>query len=188
MRPLIFFIFLIFLYSCSRNEPFVSRESDFVKHTINKGAHYSDRSATVAFEDSMMSYTVRFDSSAIYQTVDPSNQGDVNKVFGFSEEKGHHENSARFGWNWNNNRLEIYAYTYIEGERSIEWLTTIDIGRQYLCTISVKQSHYLFTIDGRQWRVSRSSTMPVASGYHLYPYFGGDETAPHEVHIFLRAE
>jgi len=31
----------------------------------------------------------------------------------------------------------------------------------------------------------RESTTTMAEGYQLYPYFGGDETAPHDIFIWI---
>jgi hypothetical protein len=33
----------------------------------------------------------------------------------------------------------------------------------------------------------RTSTTPLAKGYLLYPYFGGDETAPHAIKIAIKS-
>ncbi len=30
------------------------------------------------------------------------------------------------------------------------------------------------------------STTPLAKGYLLYPYFGGDEVAPHDINIWIK--
>jgi hypothetical protein len=30
------------------------------------------------------------------------------------------------------------------------------------------------------------ATTPKGQGYQLYPYFGGDETAPHDINIWIK--
>ncbi|MGI8584585.1 MAG: hypothetical protein ACR2KX_20540 [Chitinophagaceae bacterium] len=32
----------------------------------------------------------------------------------------------------------------------------------------------------------RTSTTVKANGFKLYPYFGGDETAPHNIYIWIK--
>ncbi|MEO5783498.1 MAG: hypothetical protein ABIQ07_09520 [Ginsengibacter sp.] len=36
------------------------------------------------------------------------------------------------------------------------------------------------------YSLPRTSTTAKAIGYKLYPYFGGDETAPHEIDIWIK--
>jgi len=34
--------------------------------------------------------------------------------------------------------------------------------------------------------MSRASSTATAVGYKLYPYFGGDEAAPHDINIWIK--
>lgn len=80
--------------------------SGFTQYTIPAGSHYCNGNAYKAVETTMQSFTVRFDSSAIYQSADPVNQYDINKLWGFSDNNGdHHAFSARFGWRWSEGGL-----------------------------------------------------------------------------------
>lgn len=73
-----------------------------------------------------LKFVVKFDSSAIYNTVDPSNQYDINKLYGFSDNDSLHQRySARFGWRWSDNALRIFAYVYNSGVRSSKELGAI---------------------------------------------------------------
>ena len=47
---------------------------------------------------------------------------------------------------------------------------------------------YVFELDGVKTMMPRGSNTPTAEGYLLFPYFGGDETAPHDIVIWMKAE
>jgi hypothetical protein len=161
--------------------------SDFVKYTIAKGQQYSDQSSYKAVETSEMKFIVKFDSSAIYQTKLAENQYDVNKLYGFSDNNSdHHQYSARFGWRWSGNFLRLFAYIYNEGAVSSKELAIVDIGKEINCSIQVTSSSYLFTVNGITERMPRMAGTPKGKGYQLYPYFGGDEAAPHDINIWIK--
>ena len=158
----------------------------WIEYTIQKGQHYADQNGVQLVQYNEQKFTVRFDSSAIYQTVDSSNQEDINKLYGFSDNNADHElYSARFGWNWARNALRLYAYIYNNGVRSSQEITSIAIGPQYECSIKVSADQYIFSANNVTIVMPRSSTTPEGEGYKLYPYFGGDETAPHEIEIWI---
>jgi len=45
---------------------------------------------------------------------------------------------------------------------------------------------YNFLVNGVNYQLPRMATTAKAEGYQLYPYFGGDETAPHLINIWIR--
>ena len=134
-----------------------------------------------------MSFVVKFDNSAIYQTVIAENQYDINKLWGFSEGFDHQYNSARIGWAWNDGALRLYAYSYNRGVRQSQEITSVPIGSDITCSIKLSGSSYIFTVNGISVTQARGVSTTTASGYQLYPYFGGDETAPHTIKILLRS-
>ena len=163
--------------------------SGFVRYLIPKGAHYAIGNDYKAVDVAEMRFTVRFDSSCIYQTTDPQNQWDINKLYGFADNNAtHQEFSARFGWRWSEGALRLFAYTYNNGVRDSKELAVVPIGEDLHCTIKVSSKNYLFSVDEIQEAIPRLSTTPTAKGYRLYPYFGGDEVAPHDVRIWIREE
>ncbi|MGI8638145.1 MAG: hypothetical protein ACR2KZ_22350 [Segetibacter sp.] len=160
---------------------------EFVRYTIPKGAQYCDQSNYLPSNYQQLSFIVRFDSSAIYQTQIPSNQGDINTLFGFSDNNAqHHDYSARFGWRWSDKALRLYAYVYNKGVMHFEELGTIEIGADINCTIKVKPGNYVFTVNGRETVMPREATTATAEGYKLFPFFGGDEVAPHAISIWIK--
>jgi hypothetical protein len=130
---------------------------------------------------------VKFDSSAIYITKDAGNQYDVNKLYGFSDNGSSHQQfSARLGWRWSDNALRLFGYTYNNGQFSFEEIAKISIGLENDCAIIVSGTSYIFTVNGKTVTMPRLSEGTVATGYKLFPYFGGDEPAPHDIHIWIK--
>ena len=182
---------LIFLSGCQKAIDAIvekgSGSSGFVKYTIPQGKQYADKNGYKTVDLSEMKFVVKFDSSAVYQTKLPENQYDINKLYGFSDnDSDHHQYSARFGWGWSGNFLRLFAYVYNKGAVTSKELTVIPIGKEINCSIQVTSSSYLFTVGGVTERLPRMAAAARGKGYQLYPYFGGDETAPHDIHIWIK--
>ena len=128
---------------------------------------------------------VKFDKSAIYQTVVRENQYDINKLWGFTEGINNQYNSARIGWSWNQDALRLYGYVYANGVRHYQEITSVTIGSDITCSIKLADNTYLFTVNGISISLPRGPSSTQASGYQQYPYFGGDETAPHLITIMI---
>jgi hypothetical protein len=187
-------ILLFSLLSCDKsqeaivtiNHPAVSTPQ-FIKYSIRAGQQYCDQSVYKQTNYTELKFIVKFDSTAIYQTIAADNQYDVNKLFGFSDNNDeHHHFSARFGWRWSNGALRLFAYIYNNGVMSFEELGTISIGTEHTCSIKLTAAYYIFTINNTSKNMPRASTTASAVGYQLYPYFGGDETAPHDINIWIK--
>ncbi len=162
--------------------------NQFVEYNILKGQQYCDKSMMTKVEYETLKFVVIFDSSAIYQTVDPANQADINKLYGFADNNAqHHDFSARFGWNWNiKDGLCLYAYTYNNGVRSSKLLSIVSLQEAHECAIKVTPESYIFSLDAMTFSMPRTSTTAKGSGYKLFPYFGGDEVAPHHIKIRIK--
>jgi len=157
----------------------------YTKYTIFKGQHYCDKTAVKSFSDKEMSFKVIFDSTAIYTTLDPVNQGDINKLVGFTEGIDNHINSARIGWGWNKNALRLYAYVYANSVRSFKEISTVAIGAVITCKIGISEKQYSFEVDDKKVALNRAIEGPAVAGYWQYPYFGGDEVAPGNIYIYM---
>lgn len=196
-------ILLAALFSCTKemnNQPALSlsqqtdeqkliKAGTFTTYTIAAGRHYCNNNSYPRFAAPALYFTVKFDSSAIYQSINPKNQYDENKLYGFADNNSHHQQfSARFGWRWLNGQLQLSAYTYNNGVSSDKVLGAISIGTENKCAIIVNGDHYDFVLNGITTSVPRASTTPQAQGYKLLPYFGGDEVAPHKITIKIRED
>ena len=158
----------------------------FVLYTILAGQHSSDKSFFKSVKVTNMNFIAKFDNSAIYQSVIPENQYDINKLYGFSEGLNHQYNSARIGWAYNDGALRLYAYAYNRGVRASQEITSVAIGTDVACRISVSGNLYIFTVNNVSVTLSRANSTSSASGYQLYPYFGGDEVAPQNIYISIK--
>jgi hypothetical protein len=185
-----FFIgfFIICCSSCQwlGNSP--SFGDDYITYRISKGNHEIDNNSNPLFTDSALKFQAIFDSTCIYQTLDPGNQYDINKLLGFSDcNSQHHENSARFGWNWQDNALHIYAYIYVEGQRKEQHLGTLALGKTGSFKLATSDDTYVFTFNGTQTIMPRHCNGGLGISYKLLPYFGGNEAAPQDITIKIRS-
>jgi hypothetical protein len=198
MRATISFLLIVFstafFSGCSKtaeissanNIPTPPQTEEFIKYTIRKGQQYCDQNALVIVQYQELKFTVKFDNTAIYQTTDPANQDDINKLYGFSDNNSAHQDySARFGWNWSRDSLRLFAYIYNNGVRDSKEIGAILPNTGYNCSIKVIDSIYSFTLNDKTVTMPRLSTTVKGEGYKLYPYFGGDESSPHDIAIWI---
>jgi hypothetical protein len=159
----------------------------FRTYTIQQGSHSCDQSTFASVSGVTMSFIAKFDSSCIYTSIDPVNQWDINKLWGFNEGLFSTANSARVGWNWRDGALRLRPYTHVNGIASIDPPEVIvPIGAEIPCSITVQGSAYIFVINGTTITMPRGISSSKFSGYQLYPYFGGDEVAPHLITILIK--
>lgn len=183
-KVFLFLIGFVLLFSCKRDE-----SDPFVTYIIKKGNHYTEDRSVGILNSKSLHFKANLDSSCVYTTKNPTNQYDINKLFGFSDcNSVHHENSARFGWNWQNNKLNIFAYCYTNGNVKNQFITSIDLNKEYDYRISTDGNKYVFTLDDKTIIMDRgcSDNFSKNTRLKLYPYFGGDETAPHDIKILIK--
>ncbi len=170
---------MLFSFSCKKEK---ITEPVYESFVIEKGKHRTDEKLKI-HRGLLLKFSVIFDSTAIYTCIDAVNQHSINKLFGFSDCDSHHQNnSARIGWRWFNERLELHAYCYNEKSRESDLITSIDIGQAYECSIEIVDEEYVFKVDGKELRAARSCNYTNIK-YYLFPYFGGNEAAPHDIKI-----
>lgn len=158
--------------------------------TIHKGKHRSFPFIFGLHSKKWMERDVVFDSSAAYE-LNSEDQNDVNKLFGFGYFNGHHQDSARFGWNYSAvaGRVRLYAYCYVNGERIIKELCEVHIHKKVRCLINIYQYRYAFTVhDGyNNWHqlahVDVEFDHKRKWKYKLGCFFGGNNPAPHDITI-----
>ncbi len=136
-------------------------------------------------------YNIIFDSSCCYKLPDD----DINKLFGFSIGFNHMKNSIRFGWRnlYPSKEIEIFAFYHIDGQFKYRKICNIDIDKQYTysCVIEKKDDYYFYSLtvfDGENILGSYKSYLfklksKANFSYNLFPYFGGNMPAPHDMVI-----
>jgi len=154
-----------------------------VTYIIKKDSHYCKPNPITFTSKSRLIFTAVFDSSCIYQTVNPHNQNDINKLYGFSDcNTLHLLNSARVGWRWSNDSLRIFGFVHNDAAMISQEITTAPIGSVINCSITCLDTQYKFEVNGKKVLLPRHCSGKYTR-YRLYPYFGGDEAAPHRIKI-----
>jgi hypothetical protein len=187
MRPLLkyFLVFSLipaFMMSC---EP----EPDLViRFEIEQNEHYSSPRMARALQSNTLVFRARFNSTAKYDLGSAYFQDSKNKLLGFSDcNSDHHENSARFAWQWNEDRLEIFAYCYVDGQRVERFIRAVELDEFSTYSLSMTESEYIFSIDASEpMRIPRGNVCETGLYYMLWPYFGGTLPAPHDVAIDIQ--
>jgi len=121
-------------------------------------------------------------------------QGDVNKLFGYSLGL-HHKNSLRFGWRANikNATIEIVAYEYRDKVRSVVSICEVKLNEYYKFDIVY---HDFGWIQYTVYEDNGFQVMSIGSSYHMKHkynfgytlglYFGGNEKAPQDITIYKK--
>jgi len=176
MRYFVFILF--FLFSCEKEDI-----NGYTTFKIKKDSHKSNYSLRFTNKNNLI-FLVQFDSSAIYKTVSPVNQWDVNKLIGVSDGGFHGANSARFGWRYVDGNLELLGYTHYKGKFNFEKIKNIKIGEVYTLNLLINEK-YMFIVDKDTVIMDRYPNY-YSKSYYLWPYFGGDEVAPHDITIKIK--
>jgi hypothetical protein len=174
------FMMLSLMYGC---EP--AWEDPYETFTIPKGKHYSTYRVEL-MQSEVLDFQAKFDHTVEYQTQTEENQYDINKLFGFSDCNSHHqEHSARFGWRWVSDSVEIFAYSYVDGERISELMGRTVPYQEDNYLLSLTQDAYVYQFNDHVFEIPRKHACDQGVYYLLFPYFGGDETAPHDIHVYI---
>jgi len=183
MRTLLIFAFSILILTACEE----ALENPYEEFIISKGRHNSSINIE-QLQSTTLRFSAIFDESAIYETENPINQYDINKLLGFSDcNSHHHTHSARFGWRWLDGSLDIHAYAYVNGERITERIGIVELNQAYNYELSFSDRAYYFSLQGYPTvTIPRVNTCNYGIYYMLFPYFGGDESAPHKVSIKIK--
>lgn len=176
------FAMVLLLASCEEQE-MLSR-----MFVVQKGEHYASPRLVQSLQSNTLDFRATFNESAIYEFEDKSFQDSKNKLLGFSDCNSlHHDNSARFAWQWYNGRLEIFAYCYVNGERKEEFLGIVKLNEENRYKLKVMDGNYIFQLNNQEpVHMERAETCDRGMYYMLWPYFGGTLSAPHDISISIQ--
>ena len=157
-KPALCYVAIILLFcNCSKSPDIIFENSTltrldlsnyFTLFTIRSGQQFTDGNVYKPIETEELKFSVKFDSSAIYQSFLSINQYDINKLYGFSDNNAHHHQfSARFGWRWSDDALRLFAYVYNNGIVISKELGSVTIGKEVNCSIKVGEATYTFIMD-----------------------------------------
>jgi len=158
--------------------------------TTKKGKHYSNNLLYKLFNffnfSKKQEYIVRFTDTCAY-SLNEVDQTDVNKLFGFSNGFFHHKDSVRFGWNYLDDRIVLYAYIYQNGKKNSTYICRVELETENKLTIFVENDSYIFQVEklktGLKSKLKVYKNKKFVFGYNLWPYFGGNNVAPQDISI-----
>lgn len=172
----------LFLTGC---EPAVDPSRSFL---IRQGDHYASPKLSESLQSQKLVFEAKFNESAIYDFGDLAAQSNKNKLMGFCDSNSlPHENSARFAWQWFNNRLEIYGYCYVNSNRQEQFIGVVPLNQYNHFELEPRGDQYIFRLNNAEpIAMNRGQVNHTGFYFKLWPYFGGDRPAPHDVAIAIK--
>lgn len=162
------------------------------EYIIKEGGHYSNHLPKLYLGlKKNFKLKVQFTESCKYN-LGNDNQLDVNKLFGVSF--GYHQlNSIRLGWNYDiiTDNINLYAYIYMNGIQLTYYIAPLTINTIWNIELGFVEKSGMFWVhvepygvyDQNIYKEFYYSFPNIKLGYYLFPYFGGDEVAPHDIKI-----
>jgi len=134
-------------------------------------------------------FQVRFGQDVRYTTSDPQNQADWGKLLGFTTNRIH-KNSIRLGWSWDPvaERVRLGYYGYLDSQRTMPLLASVALGEWADVTMKFDDGGMSLSVNGIEHSVRGNTGVSgwVTTWLLRTAYFGGDEKAPHTMHIDVR--
>lgn len=164
--------------------------------TIKNNRHYSNNWIWKSLSSfwarkKRFSYNVVFHRNCKY-ILNSEDQEDINKLYGVCFGLNPHNNSMRFGWNYSIelDKINLYSYCYINGKREYKFLCSVDVDKEYtLCIHTLSKEKALFTVICSETSKIAQRFIVINKtknwGVNLWPYFGGNNAAPHNITISL---
>ena len=172
---------------------------------LRQGAHYHRVPPFAAWPwvgTRALTRRVVFGADCAYDSA-PYNAQDVNKLCGLSFGwRGVHYNSARFGWRWSNadQCVELLAYCYCQGARNWDAQLRFPVvaqvrpGQDIACALAyANETTPTFTFTVRETGSGKVLGTAYVQAPNVLPsfglveglYFGGELTAPHDMHVLI---
>jgi hypothetical protein len=158
--------------------------------TIKSGHHYSNHDFVARPHlgktvDRALTFVATFPADVAYATQNPSNQSDWNKLMGITTDRIH-KNSIRIGWRWNpkSQKVELGYYGYQDGKRVMPMLADVAPGVPIECELRMTNGEMYARVGTASHTETGSMGVSLPLTWILHSaYFGGDEKAPHEMHV-----
>jgi hypothetical protein len=187
---------------------------------IKEGRHLSNQFTYPRFNwfgNGKVGAIVQFGDKAKYETKDPSNQDNWNKLFGCSwgfnpllKQFQMHENSSRWVWRYkpSHNIFQIAPYIYADGIRLypenmgfpiINLKPNTSIYLNIVPDLKTPIVRFNYSFDFKQYvhgidvitqteLCAISQPIPSINGFVAPSYFGGSEAAPNDIEYFFERE
>lgn len=171
-------------------------------YTIQQGNHYAD-GLNFSFHSGKewLNFEASFYPSCIYDLGDNDNY-DINKLRGLTWGLMNDDNSFRIGWNCEkqNGKIQLHYYIHDRGAMRYGYITEVSPGEWFSFSINFDRTGIFIHPDGSKtvgvihiYITSHNLATDVSfnfsgipkSGYYNYPYFGGNEVAPHTMKMIV---
>lgn len=169
-----FFMILISSIGCTKYD----EEQIYI---IKKGNHRASNSKYSPKREPSIVFTFTFTENHRYLTEIPDNVDklDLNKLYGLTS-SAIHSNSCRIGWREvEDGNFELHAYWYVDGQRGFELLYTAEVGEELFLSVS-NDGDYYFGCNDKELIIPADT---FKKSFRAFPYFGGDNTCPHEMYF-----
>ncbi len=163
-------------------------------YRIKKGNHFrSGLHFGITFKNSI-SFRCKFDDTCLHGELGQGDEYDISKLFGFSTTWFHHKQSGRVGWRCiDGENIQLLTYSYNKGKRDIkesDILGTVKPREMFYCKIEDTEKEYVYSFQKAFDDKTVIKTDPKQKDwflfhYLLFPYFGGNKVAPHDMKIHL---
>jgi hypothetical protein len=165
-------------------------------YLIKKGSHYATMSLFEkigAIGWNIKKLNIRFVFNPACWWAPPRNADDLdqNKLAGIGFGTNHHNNSVRLTWVpdfENRGMIKVSGYTYDERQAdpkfAITFIKTVRVEETHLASIECRDGSYVLTVDGVSVTMENRFSDPNLC-FRLYPYFGGNNTAPQDMAVEL---
>lgn len=151
-------------------------------YTINEGKHFTDE----RFPQLLPLTNGIYGEFILGEETVPSFEHDhINKIVGLAVGIDHHDNSLRIGWMFSNDLFHLYAYAYHNGKRHHKFITAVHIGHKVEYYIAVIEGVPTIHVDDYRVAFDFQYDYSVKTGSLLFPYYGGQPTAPNTIKLKL---
>lgn len=156
---------------------------------IKKNHHYCNNFNIGLTFKNKIEYNIHFCKNCLY-TLPDDDIYDINKLFGISTSFYHHYSSARIGWRClDNENIELLTYTYDNWNRlESQLLGTVKCEENFKAIITLDNNMIIYELITDNYSnkiILETSNKPFFIKYKLFPYFGGNKTAPHNMNIIF---
>jgi hypothetical protein len=87
-------------------------------------------------------------------------------------------------------KMEIMAYCYDNGKRTIESVAVCDVGQLYRLNLRITANEYIFTVIDSPGKIVGQTIIAKRHSkkiqYWLGLFFGGNRKAPHEMKVEIK--
>jgi len=165
-------------------------------YQIKKGNHYASMSifekiGAIGWNVKTLSMRFVFRKECWWAT--PRNQDDYdqNKLAGIGFGTNHHNNSVRLTWVPdfdNQGMIKVYGYTYDEKKQdpkfAMTFVKSVHVQETVNGRIESRDGGYFITVADVTVKMDNVNNDPGLC-FRLFPYFGGNNTAPNDMVIEL---